>query len=81
MRVDLPLNKKTVESQNWAVGPSGALGLKPLGLLLVKPVEVYVRKSSFLHSFRSRGPNDNFKTIGTEDVNDQWVRHAFEVVL
>ena len=51
MRVDLPLDKKTVENQGRATGPpglraagqlgrwaSGSLGLRAAGLLLAKPV-------------------------------------------
>ena len=45
MRVDLPLDKKTVENQDWATGPLGLRAAGPLGrrgqwaagLLLAKP--------------------------------------------
>ena len=48
MRVDLPLDKKTVENQDWATGPPGrwVSGLRgrrgpwALGLLLAKPLQV-----------------------------------------
>jgi len=31
MRVDLPLDKKTVENQDWATGPPGRRASGPLG--------------------------------------------------
>jgi len=31
MRVDLPLEKKTVENQDWATGPPGRRASGPLG--------------------------------------------------
>ena len=42
MRVDLPLDKKTVENQDWATGPPGrgavaGCGPRAAGLLLAKP--------------------------------------------
>ena len=44
MRVDLPLDKKTVENQDWATGPPGHRAAGPsgrgavAGLLLAKPL-------------------------------------------
>ena len=41
MRVDLPLDKKTVENQDWATGPSGrgaVAGRGPLGLRAFGPL-------------------------------------------
>ena len=38
MRVDLPLDKKTVENQDWAAGPSRAVGRGPLGLRAFGPL-------------------------------------------
>ena len=35
MRVDLPLDKKTVENQDWVTGPRGR---GATGLLLAKPM-------------------------------------------
>ena len=39
LRVDLPLDKKTVENQDWASGPPGCRGPWAAGLLLTKPLK------------------------------------------
>ena len=55
MRVSLPLDKKTVENQDWATGPPGRQTARPLGLqgagpwaaglLLAKPTVGHTKKA------------------------------------
>ena len=42
MRVDLPLDKKTVENQDRASGPPGCRGPWAAGLLLAKPLKTWL---------------------------------------
>ena len=55
MRVSLPLDKKTVENQDWATGPPGRQAARPLGpwaegpraagLLLAKPTVGHTKRA------------------------------------
>ena len=47
MRVDLPLNKKTVENQDWATGPPSRRASEPPGLRAAGPSQAVGRGPAF----------------------------------
>ena len=82
MRVDLPLDKKTVENQDWATGPQGR---GPLGrpgpwaarLLLAKPLHAGNRAGAKSSKFDSSSMIHKRKLINdVEEFLERLVLHA-----